>query len=60
MSYSLIHKCLSCNKKDKCTDRHFIEGAISGIHQVWPMDKGHFGSGSIDLNCSNFVDKDGE
>lgn len=54
MSYSLISKCGSCMKVDKCTDRHFIEGAISGIHQVWPAEKGHLGGGSVDLNCQNY------
>lgn len=53
MSYSLNTKCGTCEKKDQCTDRHFIQATISGIHQVWPSAKGHLGSGSIDLNCQN-------
>ncbi len=57
MSYSLITKCETCIKKDKCNDRHFINGAISGIHSVWPAEKGHLGSGSVDLNCQNFEQK---
>ncbi len=58
MSYTLNSKCGSCTKKDKCTDRHFIEGAISGIHQVWPSEKGHLGSGFVDLNCLNYEKKE--
>ena len=58
MSYSLNAKCSDCTKKDKCTDRHFIEGAINGIHCVWPSEKGHLGSGSIDLNCSKYEKKE--
>ena len=57
MSYSLNTKCGSCASKDKCNDRHFIEGAISGIHSVWPAEKGHLGSGTIDLNCQNFSEQ---
>jgi len=57
MSYSLATKCNTCEKKDKCTDRHFIEGAISGIHQVYPPEKGHLGSGTIELNCNNYAEK---
>jgi hypothetical protein len=53
MSYSLITKCFGCVKKDRCSDRHFLEGAISGIHQVHPPEKGHLGSGSVELNCQN-------
>jgi D-arabinose 1-dehydrogenase-like Zn-dependent alcohol dehydrogenase len=57
MSYSLNTKCGICEKKDKCTDRHFIEGAISGIHSVYPAVKGHLGSGTVDLNCQNFFEQ---
>ena len=56
MSYSLNAPCGTCTKKDKCTDRHFLEGAISGIHMVWPSDKGHLGSGTIDLKCQNLTE----
>lgn len=55
MSYSLNTKCGDCEKRNKCTDKHFLEGAISGIHQVYPSEKGHLGSGSVDLNCNNYV-----
>jgi len=57
MSYSLNSKCGNCNKKDKCTDLHFIQGAIIGIHSVYPQEKGHLGSGSINLNCTNYEEK---
>ena len=57
MSYGLNSKCGMCLKQNKCTDKHFIEGAISGIHSVWPTEKGHLGSGTIDLNCHNFEEK---
>jgi hypothetical protein len=55
MSYSLHVPCFTCGNRDKCTDRHFIEGAISGIHAVYPKDKGHLGSGSVEIKCSNFT-----
>jgi hypothetical protein len=55
VSYSLYTQCGTCEKKDKCSDRHFIEGAINGIHSVYPMSKGHLGSGSIEIKCQNFV-----
>jgi hypothetical protein len=58
MPYSLNSKCAICARKGKCTDKHFIEGAISGIHSVWPSEKGHLGSGSIILDCQNFVEKE--
>jgi len=54
MSYSFNHKCLTCAKKDQCMDRHFIAGAISGIHQVWPIEKCQLGSGTVTLNCSRY------
>lgn len=57
MSYSLNTKCGTCQKRNKCTDKHFIEGAISGIHQVWPAEKGHLGSGSIEMKCQNYVEE---
>jgi hypothetical protein len=52
MSYSLNCPCFDCTKKDKCTDRASIAGAISGIHCM-PYGVGHLGAGSIDLNCIN-------
>jgi hypothetical protein len=54
MSYSLNDKCGTCTKKDQCNDRHFIRGAIDGIHSVYPASKGHLGSGSVDLNCQQY------
>lgn len=60
MSYTLVSKCGVCIKRDKCLDRHFLEGAINGIHQVWPAEKGHLGSGTVNLNCNNFVVDDRE
>lgn len=57
MSYSLNTKCGICTKKDKCTDRNFIRGAIDGIHSIFPPQETHLGSGSIDLNCQNLVEK---
>ena len=58
MSYGLTSECGVCIKKDKCTDRHFIEGAISGIHQVWPAEKGHLGSGTIIIQCQRLEQKE--
>ena len=56
MSYSLDAPCGTCAKKNKCNDRHFIQGGISGIHDVWPMEKGHLGSGSVEIHCQNYDD----
>lgn len=55
MSYSFIAPCGDCTKREVCSDRHFIEGAITGIHSVYPPVKGHLGSGTIELNCLNFI-----
>jgi hypothetical protein len=58
MSYSLESKCGTCKKKDQCNDRHFIQGGISGIHDVWPAEKGHLGSGSVEIKCNQYVAKE--
>ncbi len=52
MSYSLDVPCYPCLKKDKCTDRASIAGALSGIHQM-PHGIGHLGSGKVVLVCNN-------
>ena len=65
MSYSLVTPCTNfpcspetpngqgdCTKKDICTDRAVLNGAISAIHQM-PFGVGHHGGGQIVLNCSN-------
>lgn len=52
MSYSFNNECSACTKKDKCTDRASIAGAISGIHQM-PFGVGHLGSGIVKLECMN-------
>ena len=57
MSYIQQNKCFSCTKEDKCNDRHFIDGAIQGIHSVWPAEKGHLGAGTIVLDCQNHEEK---
>ena len=54
MSYSLIEPCFPCLKKDKCTDRSVLYGAICGIHNM-PFGVGHLGAGNITLNCVNLV-----
>lgn len=59
MSYSLNSNCQACTKREHCTDRHVIEGAICGIHYM-PFGIGHLGAGSIDINCSNFEQSDSE
>lgn len=51
MSYSFTEPCYGCKKKDQCTDRHFVRGAINGIHDVHPPEKGHLGAGVITLTC---------
>lgn len=54
MSYLLSTKCQICEKKDRCTDRHFIEDAISDRNQIYPLGKGHLGKGIIELKCQNY------
>jgi hypothetical protein len=65
MSYSLSCPCNKCIFFKPCIDRNFIGGAINGIHGVneWDSDenksmqRGHWGSGSIEIKCSNFQQK---
>lgn len=52
MSYSVSTPCDACEKKAKCTDRHVIQGAVSGIH-LMPFGTGHLGCGTISIICSN-------
>lgn len=52
MSYSLVCECGSCPKADKCVDSDIVLGAIQTIHCIGQA-KGHFGGGSIVVNCSN-------
>ena len=65
MSYSLNTPCHNypssspegqgdCVKKDTCTDRHVLYGAVCAIHQM-PFGVGHLGAGSITLTCCNKV-----
>jgi hypothetical protein len=61
MSYTLKTKCARCKKNIQCIDSTFVQAAISGIHSV-NYDNGsrkelHLGSGSIEIQCNNFVDK---
>ena len=58
MSYSLNHPCGDCTKEDKCLDRHFIQGGINGIHDVYPSEKGHLGSGTVTIECSQHEAKE--
>lgn len=60
MSYTFNKKCFLCTKKDKCIDFDIIGGAIIAIHSIYPASKGHLGSGSVDLNCDNYVQKGGD
>lgn len=58
MSYSIQSPCFNgeveCVKSEKCTDRHFIQGAVSGIHNMMGSDEfGHMGAGVIKHECSN-------
>ncbi len=59
MSYSLFSKCFECKKKDECVDIYILENAISSIHIIG-SDRGHLGSGSINLICQNLVRKEGK
>lgn len=55
MSYGFNHPCdapAPCLKREKCTDRASIYGAICGIHQM-PSGTGHLGAGTITLACCN-------
>jgi len=63
MSYSLETPCCNfhpstppndCLKKDTCTDRHILYGAVCAIHQM-PFGVGHLGAGTITLTCNNKV-----
>lgn len=53
MSYSLEHPCNNCKSQNQCNDRHFIQGGINGIHDVWPKEKGHLGAGTVKICCVN-------
>lgn len=58
MSYSIESPCsengIACTKMEKCTDRHFIQGAVSGIHNMMGSDEfGHMGAGIIKHECNN-------
>jgi len=53
MSYSVSFPCNVCVLMNKCNDRHFIEGAVNGIHSVYPSSKGHLGAGEVELHCQN-------
>jgi len=63
MSYSLVTPCCNypsstpggqgdCTKKDTCTDRHVLYGAICAIHSM-AYGVGHLGAGEITLKCFN-------
>jgi hypothetical protein len=53
MSYSLITKCRTCQKRNECADHDIIQGAINGIHMT-PYGLCHKGSGSVTIDCSNY------
>ncbi len=52
MSYSLVTKCFECEKANKCIDRYILDNAIGCIHIIG-SERGHLGSGSIELDCQN-------
>lgn len=54
MSYSFDYDCEECQKKEACTDRHVVQGAINAIHSM-PFGVGHLGSGCISLDCQNIL-----
>lgn len=55
MSWSLINKCHTCKERQLCSDRHFIQGAIIGIHNMpYSLEFGHLGSGTVTMECHNF------
>jgi hypothetical protein len=54
MSYSLNDKCGGCKLFEECTDHELIRGAIDTIHHIG-YDKSHRGSGTITIDCQNFV-----
>ncbi len=56
MSYTLTASCEQCVKAKQCSDRHFIAGAIYGIHMT-SIEEGHKGSGQIELHCNNLVQR---
>lgn len=58
MSYSFNHPCDNCLKRQRCTDRHVVQGAITAIHSM-PFEVGHLGAGEINLECQNlFTESD--
>lgn len=69
MSYSLKSNCGTCNKKRKCTDSCFVQGAIYGIHSVnyangatktYPDECGHLGGGTIEIQCCSYAPEETE
>lgn len=57
MSYSLNTPCHNCQKRSTCADHDHIRGAIDGIHMAGSQ-RGHLGSGKVDLTCQNFTAKE--
>lgn len=63
MSYTLKNKCAICMQNYQCVDIAFVQAAISGIHSVnlinGTQKQLHLGTGSIEIQCDNFRDKNG-
>lgn len=57
MSYSFNNICHNCKEEKECTDRHFVYGAICGIHAT-SSERTHKGSGCIELVCNRFIAKE--
>lgn len=57
MSYSLNTKCNQCKKEKNCLDPVALSGARDMIHEIG-YSRGHLGSGAINLECQNFVQKE--
>ena len=59
MSYSVNFPCFHCLKKMKCIDESVVNYSVFALHEIGP-NKGHLGSGSINVSCGNFASDEEE
>lgn len=57
MTYSFNTPCDTCEKNESCLDSNIIGASINAVYQV---GNAHKGSGRVNLECDNFVDKNSE
>ncbi len=60
MSWGLNQPCYKCKREDKCIDAQILEGAIYAIHRCgpYPIQKGHYGGGTLEMKCNNLEPKE--